>query len=402
MRSRLCRVLTLLLAAPMAALGQAEGHDAAWTVVRDAPIGDGRDDWYRMSFVDAWNGWIVGGRIGPGVDDSYIGIKTSDAGRTWSDIHIPHFRARLIDGEPRVNERGHEERLAGARAYSVHLVNPGEAWVGGATRLAHTKDGGETWKTIHLDETLPDVPEFNAVAQQGRLNIYAVHFWDSKVGIISILAQLRGEDDFKGGMALATQDGGRTWTFRTASARGLRMTMASRAVGWMTSAVGRAGLYFTEDGWRSPRRLLEGQVYDAFLGADGRAWALGGPGPRLAPVTIRYSEDSGATWDSLDVDLGAEERAGATVIAFAPDRQGWVGGGGGLVLNTNGGLAWAPEQSPLRSSVEDMQYVDGVVYAVAQDGMVVRRGPAPPRPGPIDSLITTWGRLKSGRDRLEE
>lgn len=392
------RVTCVTCAVLLGSVLMAYGQEAEWTVVQDGPIGDGREDYYRMSFVDANNGWILGGFVGTGVADSFIGIKTSDGGRTWSDIHIPTFRVRFIDGEPLVWD-GKEMTQAGARGYAVHLISPTEAWVGGAERLGHTTDGGETWEVLHLGQVLPDIPDVRRVADLGRLNVYGVHFWNSTEGVISCVAQLRGEDAIKAGMALATHDGGQTWELRGASVVGVRLDMRSRTEGWMTRAGGLSGLNYTADGWRTSRRVIEGSVHDAYFAGDGRAWALASPERTVEPVTILRSLDNGETWVVADIDSAVREglsrRLGVIAMAFDPTSRGWVGATEGVILTTADGVTWTGERSPFERELTDIQYVGGVVYAVARDGMVARRESGATGVEVENAVITTWGRVKT-------
>ena len=375
----------------------AEG--ARWTVVQDRPAANVQPDYYRMSFFDANNGWIVGGRLGEGVEGSYVGFKTSDGGRTWSDIHIPKFRVWMIDGEPVVDLSGDEVTRAGAKGYSVHLISPTEAWVGGAERLGHTTDGGETWEVLHFDQVLPDVRRVRIVADKGRLNAHSLHFWNSMEGVMVILAQHLGEGSVTGGLVLATQDGGRSWHARSGAIAGSGLTMQSPTAGWITSGYGLSGLYVTTDAWVSTRRLLEGVVHDAFFAEDGRAWAVARPILIDGSATILRSLDSGETWLESDIDSAvvAARPRGIEVssLAFGSGSNGWAAGAGGLVMGTEDGIEWTAEKSPFVAEVADIQYIDGVVYAVARDGMVARRESAPTGVDLNDALTSTWGGLKT-------
>ena len=377
----------------------AEG--ARWTVVQDRPAANVQPDYYRMSFFDANNGWIVGGRLGEGVEGSYVGFKTSDGGRTWRDIHIPKFRVWMIDGEPVVDLSGDEVTRAGAKGYSVHLISPTEAWVGGAERLGHTTDGGETWEVLHFDQVLPDVRRVRIVADKGRLNAYSLHFWNSMEGVMVILAQHLGEGSVTGGLVLATQDGGRSWRPRSSAIAGWRLTMSSPTTGWMTSNTGLSGLYVTTDAWRSADRLIEGEVYDAFFAEDGRAWAVARPIPNGGSATVLRSPDNGGTWMQSVIDnavlFARRGRIEILGLAFGSGSNGWAAGAGGLVMGTEDGIEWTAEKSPFVAEVADIQYIDGVVYAVARDGMVARRESAPTGVGSPATEETMWGRIKRAR-----
>lgn len=85
----------------------------------------------RFFFLDALNGWAVGG-TGDGAGDSVVFLQTADGGTTWT-----------VGDEP-----------PGTLARSVHMVSASEGYVmvnenasGGSwsATLYHTEDGGGTW-----------------------------------------------------------------------------------------------------------------------------------------------------------------------------------------------------------------------------------------------------------------
>ena len=92
---------------------------------------------------------------------------------------------------------------------------------------------------------------------------------------------------------------------------------------------------------------------------------------------------------------GLSRRLGVIAMAFAPTSRGWVGATEGVILTIADGVTWTGERSPFERELTDIQYVGGVVYAVARDGMVARRESGATGVEVENAVITTWGRVKT-------
>jgi photosystem II stability/assembly factor-like uncharacterized protein len=106
----------------------------------------GTDDSYIISlfFLDENNGWIVreGRELGSGKQTSTV-YSTQDGGDTWSANRLPNSNMVLE---------------------SICFVSKEAGWAAGAEKkesdrrnetiavLLHTKDGGETWETLQINE----------------------------------------------------------------------------------------------------------------------------------------------------------------------------------------------------------------------------------------------------------
>jgi photosystem II stability/assembly factor-like uncharacterized protein len=224
------------------AAGQAGG--------RRCPVAQGRPDLGSLDpgamngvqFVSASRGWVVGlNQI----------LATNDGGQHWT-----------------VQDRG---RL---NLVSVDFVDNRHGWAVSASTVLATSDGGKHWRA--LPEPCP--------------TIRAVHFVSPSVGFAigggtqvvpfnGLLIPARG------GIALATADGGRHWRPLPASADAQSVCFNTARRGW----VGADGhLYRTDDG--------------------GRTWALAAAGPR-SPwpsrpyVMIVECAGTGSVW-GLDIGPG--------------------------------------------------------------------------------------------------
>ncbi len=410
---QIARAATVALATAWVAVAWAAG-ESSWAVTQPTSLPAFANGVFRLSFADGDNGMAVGpGTPGVRVPEPFVGYRTSDGGATWHRIDIPLFRTVFRDGAPLYSPDGRPELMPGAAPYAVHVVDGREAWIGGAERLARTADGGRTWALVHLRAALPSDPDVQAVAARGRLNVGAVHFWDSQSGLVVCRVQEHhGEGDVVGSLTLATRDGAHSWEAAalagvpgTPGVGGGRLTMTSRLSGWMVKHSGgpvAPGLYTIEDGWRTWRHVIRHWVADAYVATDGRAWAVAGLFQEMSRFNVVHSYDHGRTWQQsvLLADLPGEPASGPTgsvgvgSITFAPDGRGWAAGPTGVVLATRDGVHWTFEDAHTKQGLTDIQYIDGAVYAVAADGAVIKRHAATTAVGPAGQAVTAWGRVK--------
>ena len=89
-----------------------------------------------------------------------------------------------------------------------------EAWVGGAERVAHTHDGGDTWKPLHLDAEGFGSPALQRMVaggpnanSYGQIDVHGLYFWSSVAGYAWCVVQERGEGEVFGYAVLVTDDG---------------------------------------------------------------------------------------------------------------------------------------------------------------------------------------------------
>ncbi|MFK7735451.1 MAG: YCF48-related protein [Pirellulaceae bacterium] len=125
-------------------------------------------------------------------------LKRSQAGATWGDVELPLSEpARQMCSLKRITQRGPNVWICGS---------PGSL-------LFHSPDFGETWRTVHTNETLP-------------------------LNKIVFLDERRGWAIGSFGRILATRDGGRSWyRQRGISRTGMLCTASNaRSVPWETLA----------------------------------------------------------------------------------------------------------------------------------------------------------------------
>ena len=168
--------------------------------------------------------------------------------------------------------------------------------------------------------------------------------------------------------------------------------MVSPSVGWMNHW---RDMYVTADGWQS-WELANYHTGDAHMTPDERLWATA-----IASRGIAYSDDLGRTWTPSPVAAALPEdftlHRGLSALAFAPDGRGWAVGAFGVVLATESGEPWTREPTPTDARLLDVQYVDGVVYATGEDGVVLKREATVTDVSATGRSATTWARVKESR-----
>jgi photosystem II stability/assembly factor-like uncharacterized protein len=150
-------------------------------------------DLRRVFFVDAQNGWIVGGDTDDDLESGLL-LRTTDGGATWTQVPVD-TKQTLTD---------------------VFFVDAQRGWLVGATeddasggagpsQILATDDGGATWR-----------PQAKVPA-----SLYAVRFADASHGWAV-------GSDWK---IMRTTDGGATWSEQSVQERSAGQTLTARDLG---------------------------------------------------------------------------------------------------------------------------------------------------------------------------
>ncbi len=244
---------------------------------------------------------------------------------------------------------------------------------------------------------MPITLEVQKVLEGGVLYVYGIHFFSPQDGLVLGGVRWRGDQELNGNLVLLTEDGGQTWQPILTESGGSRLFMLSRTEGWMwASWVSR--LSYTADGGRSWIELGIKGILDVYFTPEGQGWAITGVFYPVNPHPILYSLDKGVTWNPCRLLDNLGRPFSLIALTFGPGLQGWaVGeylGSGGVILMTEDGQNWKLEESPTKSALVDVQSVEGIVYAVGRDGIVLKRESSVVEVHPRGKLSTTWGRLK--------
>lgn len=324
-------------------------------------------DLLSVDFADLDRGVAVGAS---NRDDGLrpIRLSTSDGGSTWRISTGPQIMpSGTLHGVARMPESGAvavgapsqtDPRDALHCQYGGQFNFDCDVRVSEAGRIVTSDDGGRSWS-----------PRVSALP----LALYGVAMADSD----------RGYAVGEGGYIVTTVDGGLTWTWQdsgtTADLKGVAVVTAEIAI-----AVGADGTVLrTTDGGRSwMTQVISGTTADLSGVASLSGTTVVAVGDNGTVVT---SPDGGVTWSTKKVGT-----ANLNEVAVADAKIAYVAGDDGLILKSvDAGKTWWTEDSGTDGDLHGIAFPNpdepGVGYAVGEDGIILRRGPPPPRPS-ISSL----------------
>ncbi|MDO8737310.1 MAG: YCF48-related protein [Thermoleophilia bacterium] len=352
-------LLGLLVFAPMAMAGVSTGN-GIWEWVRPTVQGNNIN---AMSFIDASNGWAVGG--GGSV------MKTTNGGTNWT-VQTPSAFAT-----PAYTCHG-TNIGSGCALRGVSFISASVGWaVGDYASIWKTSDGGTTWTDQHINIT----PAFSPPYDTSPPTFRAVHFFDANNGVTV------GD-----GFTFYTSNGGATWAkgngTGTSNLSSVQMLNTTTAV-----AVGSSGVvYKTINGgvnWTAKTSNTTANLSAVAFSGSSNGYAVGGD----ASGRILRTTDGGETWtpntasgpistvltsvalpggtnlvttgsggnirknavniwadpiDTVASGLAAMTSGTSNMMisaSFAPgSATGYVGGAAGLVLaSTDSGSTWSPK-----------------------------------------------------------
>jgi photosystem II stability/assembly factor-like uncharacterized protein len=230
-----------------------------------------------VDFVDALEGWIVGGDQSP--EDPSLVLHTIDGGATWAPVAALPYSSR---------------------AHVVRFADADHGVIGSSSGLSATADGGATW---------------SGVSDMG--SVTDLDFPTPLVG-------------YSGGTVAKTVDGGRTWTrlrTNTPNYPGTAMFVdfVDARTGWID------GRLRTTDGGDTWSEVGN----DPGFGAD-VTFVDANRGARAGSTSGSRTVDAGAHWYGSEWRLGGWGLPFAShyvrAIAFADTSNGWAVGTNGLIL----------------------------------------------------------------------
>lgn len=250
-------------------------------------------------------------------------------GQPVSSDHAGHAAEGSSPGSaapvPHVVPAGDTRGEFEVRGIQAFAISPGgDIWAGSADgRLYVSRDWNKSWSEVAIGTHRDD--EFGLSNEE----LDHLGFFDSEH---ALLAGYIGGDQRD--EVLRTQDGGRTWT--------------------------RAKL--PHDIW----------VYDMKVSPDGHAWIVGSTGG------LYVSADYGATWKATIAPFDGESRSNR--VDFTTANRGAVGGlSGGLRWTEDGGRTWASLEPPPEIEEEDDAQTNADAVAIA-----IHFG------GPIERVSGVW------------
>jgi photosystem II stability/assembly factor-like uncharacterized protein len=195
--------------------------------------------------------------------------------------------------------------------WDVHgNLNNDTAWVTGSPgAILHTRDGGRTWRTLHLES---DTQLLKVVATRSN------HIWAAGFG---------------GPRALPVQSivmhyDGTSWTRHDTGANRLLSSVAAVS--------------------------------------DKAVWAVG------ASNTIVHTSDGGRSWAQQRVPPTVPSNTDFLDVAASSTLEAWVVGTGGVILRTvNGGQTWVRQNTPATQDLRAVSISGNDVWIVGHGGMIL-------------------------------
>ena len=264
-----------------------------------------------------------------------------------------------------------------ARLQDVYFMDNERGLVVGDNGLILvTTDGGNIWGKIEVDMRPPGAgqrpggrpgggggPPAGMFGGGGGAPLYNIYFVDENVGYIT------------GGRAtiLKTEDGGKTWTRKTAMsdtpgrdgrpgrlrANLMGIQMISETIGFIAGSENT--ILKTTDGGEtwvgSSERARVGEtrnnLENIWFVSPTMGWVIGSFG------TLLHTTDGGETWEKRNLASVDDNLFG---IHFVDENTGWICGQGGLILHTaDGGATWNQQKTDSYDDLHDIIFVDAMV-----------------------------------------
>jgi photosystem II stability/assembly factor-like uncharacterized protein len=183
------------------------------------------------------------------------------------------------------------------------MIDESTGWcVGDIGTILKTTDGN-TWENNYTD--------FSD-------DLYDIFFINQQTGWIT------GEN----GLILKTVDGGENWLSQESNTTETlkNVVFCDEDTGWAT---GSSIILHTTDGgetWLEQNTISSGNIIKIALADAQKAWLI-----TYSPAKIYYTSDGGNTWTEYNGNFDT----GYNDIYFTSENNGWIVGGGALILNTD-------------------------------------------------------------------
>lgn len=374
---RLRTALGLLLATLLAAAGgglllaapsaaQPEAPTLNWTQVHNAP----GVFWYTVVFPTPLVGYALGGpdwNVNEGIGASTL-AKTTDGGQTWSTIPVPNTN-RFMRG--------------------LACVDANRCWVIGASspRIRYTLDGGATWQSGAIVNNVWSGWLWSAGASGVGTTLFAgTTGYAAEPGRMANL--LRSTDGVNFGAVVANDPREFVIYDFSCPSPGVCYSAAKQS----TFYTGDNGVTLTRRGAPSAR------YYGVWCTTNSTCWLVGGSNSAADnTVHIQRSTDGGLNWQMgsaasisgrprlWNIQMVDSQHGYAVGCTNVPDAIAEICTGQGLLLRTDDGVTWQQVASPAGADIMDLyvQSMDDLVI-VDWSGKIWRglSGTPPPTPTP--------------------
>lgn len=236
----------------------------------------------------------------------YISFS-QDFGKSWTPVRVPVNTGTIS---------------------TIVFTDSDNGWIAFQRVLIRTLNGGGTWQKI----LLPHKSEIN--------EIIGITFSDSKKGYLvgSSTKRERGSGTESPGMEiLCTENGGATWgiCFKTNEYDLAQKIISSDSIAVVM--LWQKGLLVSNDNGRTWLNVnVNFPIRDIVFGAKERIWAV------ASDSSLRYSDDSGQTWQSAQINTQGNYNVHWKALTFDEKKKIGVviGTNGEVGLSTDSGNSW--------------------------------------------------------------
>ena len=253
-------------------------------------------------------------------------FKTTDRGKSWLKSEV----------------------IKNVRLESLYFTDGQTGWTCGHNgSIFKTTDGGKSW----LDHSIGDE---NAI-------FFDIEMISANKGLT--VGMRPSKNSRLSSLVLRTGDGGKSW--EKIDKMGLACSEVRQSKSGKKLFVLAMGLLNISND--------EGETWESvgtFDGSPARTFSMFGSIGIMAGTkgACAYTNDSGKTW----YEKRQDENSFFFTSVLLDEKRGYIAGRYGTMLITaDGGLSWKQEVVPLELSILDLSYIDGYLFAVGGDGLVM-------------------------------
>ncbi len=230
----------------------------------------------------------------------------------------------------------------------LHFINSDTGFVcGQAGKLYFTHDGGYNWT--------------NSSLQDSNVWLFDIEMIDNQH--IVTIGMGRDVQEKMTGIALRTDDGGKTWKKIKQMGVGYsEIYSASDTISFLS--YGRIHISVDKGKTWTTRKTHNGEPARTITKFNNAA-IIAGPGGN-----VYYSTDGGVTWEP------STQQSFKVFVAsqLVSETEAYLGGiNTDLIKSTDGGKSWNTEPAPLSFSIFDFCLIENRIYAVGSDGSVISK-----------------------------
>ncbi len=269
-------------------------------------------------------------------DKGYL-AHTKDGGKSW--------RRKILNTVANINE--------------IYFRNDENGYLVAGRKMFVTRDGGNSWR----EELIVNPREF----RDGIPEFLSIRFNSRKQGfIVGTVIDKNDEGNVIGSLLLRTMDGGESWSriIVPTKVELFHLDFDGKSRGWIVGDKGTI-LSTIDSGnrWEVQNSNTEETLYNVDF-RDGRnGYAVGSNG------TILRTENGGANWHKVSTFAKFK----LFRVDFSDDKNGWIVGSKGAILRSyDKGLTWVKQESGTNSNLYGLFMKKRYGWSVGKDGIIIK------------------------------